>query len=176
MARSALARIPAGCYRFTDWLDDDGQGREDVPIRLALTVSGDRVHADFAGTASQVLGNLNCPLSVAAAAVYYVFYCLMPRETPACAGAFRPITLSAPEGCLLNALRPAAVAAGNVETSPIRDVVSGQGQALRAIPAASTEQNNLAMGESHGTDTGILRDPAASGAHARGPVEACRPT
>ncbi|MGH8570494.1 MAG: hydantoinase B/oxoprolinase family protein, partial [Gammaproteobacteria bacterium] len=135
MARTALARIPAGCYRFTDWLDDDGQGQEDIPIRLALTVSGERAHADFAGTAAEVPGNLNCPLSVAAAAVYYAFYCLMPRETPACAGAFRPITLSAPEGCLLNARRPAAVAAGNVETSTrIVDVVLGA--LAQALPEA----------------------------------------
>ncbi|MGH8563475.1 MAG: Grx4 family monothiol glutaredoxin [Gammaproteobacteria bacterium] len=176
MARTALARIPAGCYRFTDWLDDDGQGQEDIPIRLALTVSGERVHADFAGTAAEVPGNLNCPLSVAAAAVYYVFYCLMPRETPACAGAFRPITLSAPEGCLLNARRPAAVAAGNVETSTrIVDVVLGAlAQALpESIPAASHgSMNNLAMGASAmGTDTWDYYETVGGGmgAHARGP-------
>ena len=171
MARTALARIPAGCYHFTDWLDDDGQGQEDIPIRLALTVSGEGVHADFAGTASQVPGNLNCPLSVAAAAVYYVFYCLVPRETPACAGAFRPITLSAPQGCLLNARRPAAVAAGNVETSTrIVDVVLGAlAQALpEAIPAASHgSMNNVAMG----TDTWDYYETVGGGmgAHAHGP-------
>ncbi len=176
MARTALARIPAGCYRFTDWLDDDGQGQEDIPIRLALTVSAERVHADFAGTAAEVPGNLNCPLSVAAAAVYYVFYCLMPRETPACAGAFRPITLSAPEGCLLNARRPAAVAAGNVETSTrIVDVVLGAlAQALpEAIPAASHgSMNNLAMGSSAmGTDAWDYYETIGGGmgAHAHGP-------
>ncbi len=176
MARTALARIPAGCYRFTDWLDDDGQGQEDIPIRLALTVLGDRVHADFGGTASQVRGNLNCPLSVAAAAVYYVFFCLMPRETPACAGAFRPITLRAPEGCLLNARPPAAVASGNVETSTrIVDVVLGAlAQALpEAIPAASHgSMNNVAMGSgAMGTDTWDYYETIGGGmgANAHGP-------
>lgn len=150
LAVDALAVIPDGEYRFADCLDDDGQGNEDIAIRLALRVSGGRVHADFAGTAAQVAGNVNCPLSVAAAGVYYVFRCLMPTQTPACAGAFRPITLGAPEGCLLNARAPAAVAAGNVETSTrVVDVVMGAlAQALpEQLPAASHgSMNNLAMG------------------------------
>jgi N-methylhydantoinase B len=108
------------------------------------------VHADFRGTAAQVSGNVNCPLAVAAAAVFYVFRCLMPPQTPACAGTFRPISLDAPEGCLLNARRPAAVAAGNVETSTrVVDVLLGAlAQALPdRIPAASHgSMNNLAMG------------------------------
>jgi N-methylhydantoinase B len=95
-------------------------------------------------------GNINCPLAVAAAAVLYVFRCLMPPQTPACAGTFRPVTLSAPAGCLLNARYPAAVAAGNVETSTrVVDAVMGAlSQALPGrMPAASHgSMNNLAMG------------------------------
>jgi N-methylhydantoinase B/oxoprolinase/acetone carboxylase alpha subunit len=112
LARAALAGVPAGLYRFEDWMEDDGQGTRDIPIRVALTVAAAGVHLDFAGTAPQVSGNINCPLSVAAAAVLYCFRCLMPPQTPACAGTFRPIALAAPPGCLLNARRPAAVAAG----------------------------------------------------------------
>jgi N-methylhydantoinase B len=117
LARGALAAIPDGRYRFEDWMDDDGQGHRDLPIRVRLEARGGQVELDFSGTADQVPGNINCPLAVAAAAVYYVFRCLMPPQTPACAGIFRPIHLSAPPGCLLNARPPAAVAAGNVETS-----------------------------------------------------------
>ena len=150
LARASLAAIPTGVYRFEDWLDDDGQGTLDIPIRVRLTVSQTGVHLDFAGTAPQVPGNINCPLSVAAAAVLYCFRCLMPPQTPACAGTFRPITLEAPLGCLLNARRPAAVAAGNVETSTrVVDVVLGAlAQAIpERIPAASHgSMNNLAMG------------------------------
>jgi len=150
LARSALDAIPDGEYRFRDVMDDDGLGHADIPIELTLRVDRHTVHADFSGTADQVAGNINCPLSVAAAAVYYVFRCLMPTNTPACAGSFRPITLHAPEGCLLNARRPAAVAAGNVETSSrVVDVVMGAlAQALpERIPAASQgTMNNLAMG------------------------------
>lgn len=150
LATAALTDIPDGEYRFTDLMDDDGLGRVDLPITAAVRVEGGAVHVDFAGTAPQTEGNINCPLSVAAAAVYYVFRCLMPPQTPACAGSFRPITLSAPEGCLLNARRPAAVAAGNVETSSrVVDVIMGAlARALpEAIPAASHgSMNNLAMG------------------------------
>jgi len=150
LARATFEAIPDGEYRFRDVMDDDGLGNRDIPIALTLQVEGHRVHADFTGTADQVEGNINCPLSVAAAAVYYVFRCLMPKTTPACAGSFRPITLHAPEGCLLNARRPAAVAAGNVETSSrVVDVVMGAlAQALpERIPAASQgTMNNLAMG------------------------------
>jgi N-methylhydantoinase B len=151
LARAALAAIPAGVYAFEDRMDDDGQGGRNIPIRVRVEIPGDgTARLDFSGTAPQVAGNINCPLAVAAAAVLYVFRCLMPPQTPACAGAFRPIALMAPEGSLLNARYPAAVAAGNVETSTrVVDVVLGAlAQAIpERIPAASHgSMNNLAMG------------------------------
>jgi N-methylhydantoinase B len=150
LARTALAEIPGGEYVFADVLDDDGVGSQDLTIAARVTVASGTVVVDFSGTAPQVPGNVNCPLSVAAAAVYYVFRCLMPRETPACAGAFRAISLDAPVGCLLNAQRPAAVAAGNVETSTrVVDVICGAlAQAIPdRMPAASHgSMNNVAMG------------------------------
>lgn len=150
LASRALAGIPDGCYHYSDVMDDDGLGRRDIPIAVTVRVEQGRVEVDFEGTAAQVAGNINCPLSVAAAGVLYVFRCLMPAHTPACAGSFRNIRLTAPPGCLVNARRPAAVAAGNVETSSrIVDVVTGAlAQALPdRIPAASQgSMNNLAMG------------------------------
>lgn len=150
LARAALGAIPEGEYRFTDYMDDDGQGSVDIPIAALVTVADGEVRVDFTGTASQVAGNINCPLSVAAAAVYYVFRCLMPPQTPAAAGSFRAIRLHAPPGSLLNAQRPAAVAAGNVETSTrIVDVICGAlAQAIpQRMPAASHgSMNNLALG------------------------------
>ncbi len=150
LAVDALSRLPDGDYAFTDLLDDDGQGHTDIAIQVRLAARAGRIHADFTGTAAQVAGNVNCPLSVVAAAVYYVCRCLMPAHTPACAGAFRPITLTAPVGSLLNATPPAAVAAGNVETSTrVVDVMMGalaQAQP-ESVPAASHgSMNNLAMG------------------------------
>ena len=152
LARGSLARIAPGLYRFEDRMDDDGQGQTEIPIRVAIRVEPTRLQVDFTGTADQVAGNINCPLSVAAAAVFYVFRCLMPPQTPACAGTFTPIELIAPAGCLLNARRPCAVAAGNVETSTrVVDVVMGAlAQACPdLIPGASQgSMNNLAIGRS----------------------------
>lgn len=152
LARSVIGRIPDGDYRFEDVLDDDGQGSREVRIRVGMIVEGGDVTVDFAGTAAQMPGNVNCPLAVAAAAVYYAFRCLMPAQTPACAGAFRPIVIRAEPGSLVNARPPAAVAAGNVETSTrIVDVVLGAlAEAMpEAVPAASQgSMNNLAMGSS----------------------------
>jgi N-methylhydantoinase B len=158
LALTAFAAVPDGEYRFADVLDDDGLGHREIRIEVSVSVNGSRVGLDFDGTSEQVGGNVNCPLSVTAAAVYYVFRCLLPPQTPACAGSFRSITISAPEGCLLNARSPAAVAAGNVETSTrIVDVVLGAlAQALpERIPAASHgSMNNIAMGSAGAMGSG----------------------
>jgi N-methylhydantoinase B len=150
LASTALQQIPEGEYCFSDVMDDDGMGNRDIPIQTRLKVSSGSIEVDFSGTAAQVSGNINCPLSVAAAAVYYVFRCLMPAQTPACAGSFRRIHISAPQGSLLNARRPAAVAAGNVETSTrIVDVVMGalaKAIPLRMAAASHGSMNNVAMG------------------------------
>ncbi len=150
LAKPVYEKIPDGQYRFTDYMDDDGQGQQSIPIKVCISVQGKQIDVDFNGTAAQVAGNINCPLSVAAAAVYYVFRCLLPEHTPACAGSFRAIQLHAPRHSLVNASRPAAVAAGNVETSTrIVDVVIGA--LLQAIPeqlaaASHGSMNNVAMG------------------------------
>lgn len=150
LARNGLSDLPDGDYAFSDIMDDDGLGNENIPIGVNIRIAGSEVSLDFSNTAAQVPGNINCPLSVTAAAVYYCLHCLMPAQTPACAGSFRPIKFSAPAGCLINAESPAAVAAGNVETSSrIVDVILGAlaKAAPDRIPAASQgTMNNLAMG------------------------------
>jgi len=173
-ARARIAALPDGCYRFRDYMDDDGQGQQDIVIAVTLTIAGEQASLDFSGTADQVAGNINCPLSVAAAAAYYCFRCLMDDDVPACDGLFRPISLFAPQGSLLNARRPAAVAAGNVETSSrVVDVVLGAlaQAAPQAIPAASQgTMNNVAMGAA-GDDGWDYYETMAggTGAHAGGP-------
>ncbi len=150
LALAALQNIPDGEYQYMDYMDDDGVAAQSIVIAVSIQVRSGRVLVDFAGTAAQVAGNINCPLSVAAAAVFYVFRCLMPEQTPACAGAFRLIELQAPLGCLVNARSPAAVAAGNVETSTrIVDVVIGAlvSALPQLMPAASHgSMNNVALG------------------------------
>ncbi|WP_455366668.1 hydantoinase B/oxoprolinase family protein [Kaarinaea lacus] len=150
LALSALSQIPTGVYEFEDVMDNDGLGNKDIPIKVRISVRDQQVIVDFNGSARQTAGNINCPLSVAAAAVYYVFSCLMPVYTPTCQGRFRNIDIVASSGSLVNARRPAAVAAGNVETSMrVVDVVMGAlAQAIpEKIPAASHgSMNNVAMG------------------------------
>lgn len=150
LAQAEYQNLADGEYEFVDYLDNDGYGAEPIKIALRLTISKGLINADFSGSAAQVRGNINCPLSVAAAAVFYVFRCLLPAYTPACAGVFKAISLSAPKGSILNAQYPAAVVAGNVETSSrVVDVVMGAlAQACpQRIPAASHgSMNNLAMG------------------------------
>jgi len=150
LTRTELAKIPEGEYLFEDYLDDDGLGNYELLLAVSVIIEKESVLVDFSGTTAQTSGNVNCPLSVAVAGVYYLFRCLLPDYTPACAGAFKPIKVTAPLGCLLNAERPAAVAAGNVETSTrVVDLVAGAlSQAIpERIPAASHgSMNNLAMG------------------------------
>ncbi len=150
LALNSLSSIPNGCHEFLDTMDDDGCGNPNLEIRVKITARDARMHVDFSGTAKQTPGNINCPISVTAAAAYYVFRSLMPANTPACAGSLRPITLVAPASSLVNATRPAAVAAGNVETSTrIVDVILGA--LARVIPeltpaASHGSMNNIAMG------------------------------
>ena len=150
LALQSFAQIPNGQYQFEDLMDDDGHGQTDIPIKVIIVVSENGVEVNFTGTAGQVGGNLNCPIPVTAAAVFYVFRCLMPDHMPACYGAMQGITINAPKGSLVNAEAPAAVAAGNVETSSrIVDVICGA--LAKAIPdqlaaASQGSMNNLAMG------------------------------
>lgn len=146
----AIHDLAPGTFRFEDYLDDDGCGSTRIRLALRLTIARDHIEMDFSDSAAQVPGNLNCPESVVAAASYYCIRCLLPEEAPACAGLFRRIRLVTRPGSIINAERPAAVAAGNVETSTrLVDLVFGAlAQALpERIPAASQgTMNNIAMG------------------------------
>ncbi len=148
--RSLLDEIPDGEYAFDDCLDDDGHGSGPLPVRLRLTVQGDQACFDFAGSAPQCRGSVNATLAVTHAAVYYGLLCLLDEDVPLNQGCFAPITICAPEGTIVHARSPAAVAAGNVETSQrLVDVVLGAlSLALPdRLPAASQgTMNNLTLG------------------------------
>ena len=90
---------------------------DDIPIQVAVPVAGDRIAVDFGGTAGAVGGNVNCPLSVTRSACFFALRVLLPDDIPANAGTYAPLEIIAPEGSLVNARRPSAVVAGNVETS-----------------------------------------------------------
>ena len=119
-----LAAIPDGEYHASDVIEGDGVTDDDVPVEVTVTVDGTSLDVDFAGTADQVDGNVNAPLSVAKSAVYFVVRCVTDPEIPPNHGCYEPVTVRAPEGSLLNPEPPAAVVGGNVETSQrVADVV-----------------------------------------------------
>jgi N-methylhydantoinase B len=146
--RAALAELPDGSYRAEDLLEADWEGKEDdLRLRLEATISGDSLRLDFGGTDPQVEGNLNCPLSVTRSAAFFAVRVLTDPDAPPSAGAHRPIEVAAPEGCLLNAAYPAAVAAGNVETSSrVADLVISALARARPAPAQGQgTMNNLTL-------------------------------
>ncbi|HEV3275265.1 MAG TPA: hydantoinase B/oxoprolinase family protein [Terriglobia bacterium] len=150
LMRAALARIPDGRYAAEDFMDDDGFSPEPVPLRVSIRIRRDEARVDFAGSAPACRGSINAVLAITASAVFYVFRCLLGEDVPACAGLMAPIELVAPEGSVVNARAPAAVAAGNVETSQrlVDVVLRALARALPArIPAASSgTMNNLSFG------------------------------
>ncbi len=146
--RAALSALPDGVYTAEDVLEDDGDGKpRDVTLRLEARIASDRLTLDFSGTDAQIDGNLNCPLSVTKSAAFFAVRALTDPDAPPCAGAYRPIEAIAPAGCLLNARFPAAVAAGNVETSSrVADLtLAALGQARPAPAQGQGTMNNVTL-------------------------------
>lgn len=148
--RKTLEQIPDGSYRFEDFMDDDGIQRSPVKISALVTVTRDEATIDFGGSSPQVEGGINANFAVTYSAVLYVFRSLIEEDIPFNTGLFRPLTIKAPQGSVVNAKSPAATAGGNVETSQrIVDVLLGcLAQAIpERIPAASSgTMNNVAFG------------------------------
>ena len=145
--RARLAELPDGSWSAEDVLEGGHDGSEDVVLRVKATINGDELRLDFAGTAPQVAGNLNCPLSVTKSAAFFSVRAMVDPDAPPSAGAHRPIEVAAPEGCLLHARPPAAVAAGNVETSSrVADlVISALADALDVPAQGQGTMNNLTL-------------------------------
>jgi N-methylhydantoinase B len=144
-----LAQLPDGIYAFADSLDDDGAGGGEVAIRVRIQLSGGRAEVDFSDSDDEVGGPVNAVYAVTLSSVVYAFRLLLPEETPTNAGLYRPLTVIAPEGTVVNAQPPRAVAAGNVETSQrIVDVVLGALAQAVSVPAASCgSMSNVLIGD-----------------------------
>ncbi len=142
--RAALADAPDGTGEATEVLEGkDG----DVELRVRAELSGETLVLDFEGTAPRIKGNLNCPLSVTKSASFYAVKVLFDPDGPPSAGCWRPVEVRAPTGCLLNAEPPAAVAAGNVETSSrVADLVfEALGNLVEAPAQGQGTMNNLVL-------------------------------
>jgi N-methylhydantoinase B len=161
--RAAIEQLDDGTRRAEDVLE----AREgDLRLKLSATVAGDELHLDFTGTADQHEGNLNCPLAVTVSACWFAVRVLTDPDIPPSSGAMRPVTVTAPEGCLLNAKAPAAVVAGNVETSSrVADLV------LKAFGHALGQgtMNNLTLGNAEFTYYETLGGGQGACADADGP-------
>ena len=145
VVRAALAALPDGRYEAADVLEPlEGS----LDVRAAVTIAGDEVEIDFAGTSPQHDGNLNCPAAVTRSACYFVVRCLTVPDLPSSGGAYAPVTVLAPEGSLVNAKPPAAVVAGNTETSSrIVDVVfAAFGRAVPVPAQGQGTMNNVTFG------------------------------
>ncbi len=138
--RACIQALPDGTLTAEDVLE---AAEGDLRLRLRASVRGDRLTLDFAGSALQHPGNLNCPIAVTRSACMFAVRVLSDPDIPASTGAFRPVSITAPVGSLLNARPGAAVAAGNVETSSrVADLVlAAFGRAL-----GQGTMNNLTLG------------------------------
>jgi N-methylhydantoinase B len=143
--RAGIAALPDGRFEARELLE---AAEGELELRAAVTVAGDELEIDFAGTAPQHDGNLNCPLAVTRSACLFVVRALTDPDVPASAGALAPVTVRAPAGCLVNARPPAAVAAGNVETSSriVDLLLCAFGQALPVPAQGQGTMNNVIVG------------------------------
>ena len=144
--RNRIAELPPGTYFAEDCLDDDGSSDEPVWVRLRVEVAGDRLTLDFAGSSAQRRGNINAVAPMTHSAVFFAVKVLTDATIPANAGILRPVTILIPPGSFLDAQPPAAVCAGNTETSQrVSDtVLKAFAQLAPArIPAASQGTMNL---------------------------------
>ncbi|RLI49513.1 MAG: hydantoinase B/oxoprolinase family protein [Candidatus Thorarchaeota archaeon] len=151
--KNEMMRLDGREGEFTDFMDSDGAGTWTIPISVSLRFKRGHVRVDFGKTSEQVMGNINCPLASTLSAVYYVFIALFGHDVPTNEGCWRVIDVKVPPRSLLNPEYPAAVSAGNVETTQrIVDVVFGALAQIipDEVPAASQgTMNNLTIG---GTD------------------------
>jgi len=148
--RQQIAKMPPGRYRAVDYLDDDGRGHEQIPINVEVCVEDGQLVIDFSGTAEQVEGPLNAVYAVTCSASYYTIRCLTDPTIPPNEGCYRPITIKAPEGTIVNPSFPAPVVGGNLETSQriVDTLIKALSEALpeRAMAACQGTMNNITIG------------------------------
>jgi len=150
MMAATIDAIPDGVYRAEDFLDDDGVTEMPLRIAVKIRIRGKNAEVDFTGSAPQCAGSVNAVAAITESAVFYVFRCLLDEQVPATSALMRTIRVIAPAGSIVNALPPAAVAGGNVETSQriVDTLLKALARAIpQKIPAASQgTMNNFSFG------------------------------
>jgi N-methylhydantoinase B len=117
MMRAQIRGFPKGSFEAVDFMDNDGISDEPVKLKVRVTIEEDRLSIDFSGTDSQRDGNINAVSAVTDSSVFFTIRAITDPSIPANSGCYRPLKIYIPEGTVLNAKPPAAVSAGNVETS-----------------------------------------------------------
>jgi N-methylhydantoinase B len=173
--RETIRGLPDGSYSARGEIEGDGVRDEDIPLAATVEIRGDELVVDLEGTSGAVEGNVNCPLAVTRSACYFALRVLLPADVPVNAGAYAAVDVRAPEGSLVDARRPAAVVAGNVETSQrVADtVLAALAQAVDLPAQGQGTMNNLVIGgagwtyyETIGGGQGASRrGPGPSGVH-----------
>ncbi|MHA1929496.1 MAG: hydantoinase B/oxoprolinase family protein, partial [Candidatus Thorarchaeota archaeon] len=147
--QKALSQYHGKSGSFADIMDSDGAGSWDIPIKVRINIEKEKTVVNFEGTSGQVEGNINCPIASSLSSVYFVFIALLGKDIPTNEGCWSVLDIRIPKRSLLNPEYPAAVSAGNVETSQrIVDVTLGaMAEIVDFVPAASQgTMNNLTMG------------------------------
>jgi N-methylhydantoinase B len=154
MIRKEIENMPEGRYEAEDHLESTGVTEELVKIKVAVTVQKGGLRIDYSGTSEQVEGPVNAVFGVTLSGVYYVLRCLTDPTIPMNAGCYRPVEIYAPKGTLVNPIRPAPVAGGNVETSQrnVDVLLKAFAQIVpeKVCAACQGTMNNVAVG---GIDT-----------------------
>jgi len=148
--RAEIQAMPDGVYEAEDWMEDTGTGGDPAKITVTVSIEGDGIRFDYSGTSPQVEGPVNAPLGVTLAGVFFTLISVTDPTIPVNDGCFRPIDLYVPEGCMMNPVRPAPVAGGNVETSQrnVDVLMKALAEAVpEKVPAASQgTMNNVSIG------------------------------
>jgi N-methylhydantoinase B len=125
LTRREIGALPEGTYRFTDYLDDDGVHPGPVAIAVSVTIAGGSVVFDFEGSSAQVRASLNATLSFTKSAAYCAMRTLMRSDIPNNAGFFRPISVRAPLGSIVNCVLPAATGTRGLTGFRVVDAIFG---------------------------------------------------
>ncbi len=146
LMREAIREIPDGVYEAEDFVEGvqaPGWSGDHVIIKVKVTVKDDQIHFDYTGTGKQARGGINCPLAVTCNSTWFTVKALTDVSIPINQGCYRPITIEAPAGTIVNCTFPASVVSGNTETSP--RVIDLCLKALsQAVPERVIGQSNCA--------------------------------
>jgi len=125
LARQQIARLPDGIYSFEDMIDGLGENPEPIRLFVKVIIDGDTITTDWTGTAPQVKGGINAPLSFLKSNVYAALRAMMTEDVPNCHGFTRPMRVIAPEGTLVNCVHPAPCGARGITGYRIADCLFG---------------------------------------------------